>query len=84
MATTDRHMRRYEPRDLKDGFHGNNYRESKYDDPPHSRLFIVCGKSITEDDFRSSFSKYGSIEEIWVVKDRQTEEPKGNFNKIRL
>ena len=79
MATTDKHSRRYDhSRDLnRDSYGNNNSRESKYDEPPHSRLFIVCGKSITEEDFRESFSKYGSIEEIWVVKDRQTEEPKG-------
>ncbi|CAL4060920.1 unnamed protein product, partial [Meganyctiphanes norvegica] len=66
----------------RDSFHGSDQgrygsKESKYDDPPHSRLFIVCGKSITEEDFRESFSKHGTIEEIWVVKDRNTEEPKG-------
>jgi len=50
---------------------------NKYDDPPNSRLFIVCGKSITEDQFKESFEKYGEIEEIWVLKDRVTGEPKG-------
>ena len=34
-------------------------------------------KQLTEDDFREAFSKYGDIEEIWVVKDRQTGERKG-------
>jgi len=50
---------------------------SKYDDPPNSRLFIVCGKSITEDDFKEAFEPYGVIEEIWVLKDKVTSEPKG-------
>jgi hypothetical protein len=50
---------------------------SKYDDPPNSRLFIVCGKSITEDDFKESFEPYGIIEEIWVLRDKVTNEPKG-------
>ncbi|KAK3860302.1 hypothetical protein Pcinc_033632 [Petrolisthes cinctipes] len=79
MASTDKLSRRYESRDNFHGSDGGKYgsKESKYDDPPHSRLFIVCGKSITEEDFRESFSKYGTIEEIWVVKDRNTEEPKG-------
>ncbi|XP_067006548.1 RNA-binding protein 45 [Anabrus simplex] len=49
----------------------------RIDDPPNSRLFIVCSKNITEEEFRSAFEKYGSIEEIWVVKDRTTGEPKG-------
>lgn len=52
-------------------------KESKQDEPPNSRLFIVCGKSVTEDDFREAFHKFGTIEEIWMVKDRTTGEPKG-------
>lgn len=51
--------------------------KSGSDEPPNSRLFIVCGKQLTEEDFRSAFSKYGEIEEIWVVKDRNTGERKG-------
>ncbi|GLV41453.1 uncharacterized protein CBL_06683 [Carabus blaptoides fortunei] len=47
------------------------------DEPPNSRLFIVCSKQLTEDDFRSSFSRFGEIEEIWVVKDRSTGDRKG-------
>ncbi|MPC27165.1 RNA-binding protein 45 [Portunus trituberculatus] len=78
MASADKLSRRYDSRDNFHGSDGGKYgKESKYDDPPHSRLFIVCGKSITEEDFRESFSKHGTIEEIWVVKDRNTEEPKG-------
>ena len=55
-------------------------KETKYSDPPNSRLFIVCGKSITEDDFREAFSKYGTVSEVWVVKDRATGEPKGQYH----
>lgn len=83
MTSTEKLSRRY---DSRDNFHGGGAdggkyggKESKYDEPPHSRLFIVCGKSITEEDFRESFSKHGTIEEIWVVKDRNTEEPKGRY-----
>jgi len=52
-------------------------RSAKYDDPPNSRLFIVCGKNITEEQFREAFGEYGKIEEVWVLKDRTTQEPKG-------
>lgn len=80
MTSADKLSRRYDSRDNFHGSDGGKYgKESKYDDPPHSRLFIVCGKSITEEDFRESFSKHGTIEEIWVVKDRNTEEPKGKL-----
>lgn len=54
-------------------------KENKQDDPPNSRLFIVCGKSVTEEDFREAFTKFGTIEEIWMVKDRTTGEPKGKI-----
>lgn len=47
------------------------------DAPPMSRLFIICSKSNTEDDVRSSFEKFGTIEEINILKDRVTAENKG-------
>jgi len=61
-----------EPRDDSDRSPMN-----KYDDPPNSRLFIVCAKSITEEDFKEAFEEYGTIEEIWVLKDRVTGDSKG-------
>ncbi|XP_037075691.1 LOW QUALITY PROTEIN: RNA-binding protein 45-like [Pollicipes pollicipes] len=66
-----------EMRDFMGSDGGRFNKEGKYGDPPNSRLFIVCGKSITEDDFRECFSKYGTVSEVWVVKDRATGEPKG-------
>ena len=67
--------------DMRDysGMDPRYQKDSKYGDAPNSRLFIVCGKSITEDDFRESFSKYGTVTEVWVVKDRATGEPKGKY-----
>ncbi len=50
---------------------------SKYDDPPNSRLFIVCAKNISEEQFREAFGVFGTIEEVWVLRDRATQEPKG-------
>ncbi|XP_047459912.1 RNA-binding protein 45 isoform X2 [Mugil cephalus] len=47
------------------------------DDPPNSRLFVVTSRSITEDELRDSFSVFGDIQGVWVVKDRQTKESKG-------
>ncbi|XP_017840630.2 RNA-binding protein 45 [Drosophila busckii] len=57
------------------GARGQDY--SNDDDPPMSRLFIICNKSHTEEDFREAFSPYGEIEDIWVVKDKHTQENKG-------
>ncbi|KAM9345504.1 RNA-binding protein 45 [Symphorus nematophorus] len=47
------------------------------DDPPNSRLFAVTSRSITEDQLRESFSVFGDIQGVWVVKDKQTKESKG-------
>ncbi|KAF2363728.1 RNA recognition motif domain [Trinorchestia longiramus] len=84
MATMDRYNKHGDSKDWRDNYHSNdggrhnnNKDGGKYDDPPHSRLFIVCGRSLTEDDFRESFGKYGTIEDFWMVKDRNTDEPKG-------
>lgn len=48
------------------------------DSPPMSRLFVICNKNQDENDFRDAFSKFGMIEEIWVVQDKYTGENKGN------
>jgi RNA recognition motif-containing protein len=71
MADTRKYTKEEKDRD------GVDVVKPKLDDPPNSRLFIVCNKSITEEEFRSAFKKYGTIEEIWVVRDRNTGDPKG-------
>ena len=43
---------------------------AKSDNPPNSRLFIVCGKNISEEEFQDAFQSFGTIEEVWVLKDR--------------
>lgn len=50
---------------------------STADNPPMSRLFVICNKNQDENDFRDAFSKFGTIEEIWVVQDKYTGENKG-------
>lgn len=52
-------------------------KRSNSDEPPNSRIFIISSKNLEEDDFREAFSKYGNIEELWIVKDRNTGEKKG-------
>ncbi|CAG6016416.1 unnamed protein product [Menidia menidia] len=47
------------------------------DDPPNSRLFAVTSRSITEDELRETFSRYGEVQGVMVVKDKQTKESKG-------
>ncbi|XP_058800716.1 RNA-binding protein 45 isoform X2 [Phymastichus coffea] len=59
-----------------DSYYGSDPR-SKNDDPPNSRLFVICHKSLEEDDLKKAFEKFGKIEDIWVVKDRTTGDNKG-------
>lgn len=40
------------------------------DDPPMSRLFVVCSKSNSEEEFHNAFSSFGKIEDIRILKDR--------------
>lgn len=46
------------------------------DSPMYSRLFIVCSKGLTENNFRDAFSKFGEIEDIRLPCDG-TGQPKG-------
>lgn len=68
MSVSGNRSSSYSKRDRDDG---------KIDDPPMSRLFIICNKTNTEEDVRNAFEKFGLIEEIWVVKDKQSGENKG-------
>ncbi|XP_047031582.1 RNA-binding protein 45-like [Helicoverpa zea] len=51
--------------------------ENSEDSPPHSRLFIVCERRFTEEDFREVFSKFGTIEDIRMPRNHQTGQSKG-------
>ena len=48
-----------------------------HDYPPFSRIFIVCSKNHKEEEMRQAFAPCGSIEDVWMVKDRMTKESKG-------
>lgn len=52
-------------------------RSSYLDEPPNSRLFLVTSKSITEDIIRDRFKDFGEIQDILLVRDKQTRESKG-------
>ena len=47
------------------------------DYPPFSRVFVVCNKTQKEEDVRRAFEAYGTVEDVWMVKDRMTKENKG-------
>lgn len=45
--------------------------------PPHSRLFIVCGRSTTPEELTDAFSRYGNIEYCRSICDKESNTPKG-------
>jgi len=48
-----------------------------HDKPPFSRLFVICSKSHSGDDLKECFEKFGTVEDVWVVKDKHTRENRG-------
>lgn len=48
-----------------------------HDKPPFSRVFVVCSKSHSSENLRSAFEEFGTVEDVWVVKDKQTKENRG-------
>lgn len=48
-----------------------------HDTPLFSRVFVVCSKSMKEEEIMTAFSAYGTVEDVWMVKDRMTKENKG-------
>ncbi|KAL9903519.1 RNA-binding protein 45 [Glossina fuscipes] len=61
----------------RDGYRDGGRGHTGEDDPPMSRLFVICNKAHTEEQFRETFSPFGEIEDIWVVKDKQSGDSKG-------
>lgn len=51
--------------------------DSSEDSPIYSRLFIICNKQYTEADFKESFAKFGTIEDVRIPVDYNTGEPRG-------
>lgn len=46
------------------GFEGSKVdsRDKAAEEPPMSRLFVVCSKSTSETDFRNAFAKFGECD----------------------
>ncbi|XP_038645234.1 RNA-binding protein 45 isoform X1 [Scyliorhinus canicula] len=56
---------------------GSSRPMANLDHPPNSRLFLVISKSTSEDVIREKFSFFGEIQDIWVVRDKQSKDHKG-------
>jgi RNA recognition motif-containing protein len=46
-------------------------------DPPHSRLFIVCGRGTTEEELEPECRAFGTVQYCRIVRDKTSAEPKG-------
>lgn len=60
----------------------NSSKDQMTDDPPYSRLFVVYNRNdpVTEAELRNDFSPFGDIQDIFIVKDKSTGDPKGISN----
>ncbi len=54
-----------------------NNNSKNLDYPPYSRLFVLYPKTATENELKLEFEKYGMIEDLWVVKEKETGLAKG-------
>lgn len=57
--------------------------KSENEHEKYVRLFIVCPKTATEDELRDEFKQWGPIENVTLVRDKQTGNPKG-FGYVRF
>lgn len=46
-------------------------------DPPNSRLFVVCGRGTTEEELDPEFRAFGNVQSCKIVRDKTTMESKG-------
>lgn len=46
-------------------------------DPPHSRLFIVCGRGTTEEELDPECRAFGNLQYCRIIRDKNTGESKG-------
>ena len=49
-----------------------------HDPESYNRIFILGAKNCTEDSLRDVFAKFGTVKDVYFVKDRRTEERKGS------
>lgn len=46
-------------------------------DPPYSRIFVVCGKATADKDLEAEFQPFGNVQYCKVIRDKKTGESKG-------
>lgn len=62
----------------------NSHKDQMADDPPYSRLFVVYNRNdpVSDTELRNDFSPYGDIQDIFIVKDKSSGDPKGIQNYL--
>ena len=73
---SSRHQTKEHP-EQRNGGNGGTGGTGGNDYPPNSRLFILYQKGISEEEFRCQFAEFGTIEDVWVIKDKQSNQERG-------
>jgi hypothetical protein len=60
-------------------YYSRNRNRFKSDKPLFSRLFILCSRETTEQELKEAFQKFGEIQDIWIVRDHNTNMEKGLY-----
>lgn len=58
--------------------------QNDVNDPENSRIFVLYDKNhpISENEFKDLFGKFGTIKNIYIVKDRNSDSVKGKINSV--
>jgi len=67
---SDYKRRSYNDRDSYGDDRGFKHENAPEDVPPNSRLFIIGGKTLSEEDFKEAFNHFGDIERIDVKRQK--------------
>ncbi|KAK7604547.1 hypothetical protein V9T40_005733 [Parthenolecanium corni] len=52
-------------------------KDSREELPPYSKLFVLHGKNTSKQELQDAFEKFGKIQDLWMVRDRESQELKG-------
>lgn len=63
--------------------HRSEHHQSQHQqEEAYNRLFILGGKGCSEDQWRQAFEAYGQIKDVWIVKDRNSGDEKGETDEL--
>lgn len=58
--------------------------QNEINEPENSRIFVLYDKNfpISENEFKDLFGKFGTVKNVYIVKDRNNDSVKGKINSI--